>query len=219
MFKPAISMLVGLAAVSSLGACNLLNPSSLVNAVAGAAGFFSGKIYAPGTQVAIVAQGGGNLVGNSGGTYDVLLVRSDEVGVPNAVVKATDPKGATITGATDDTGNFRLQATSGVTYHVVGTFTSKAGDTVTVNGFGQVDAVTPMELGVAHNMLASKLLSSGISNPDYSAFKAALVALETDLQSVSTTPAPTDQASAATAFDANASSNTKGLEAAIKNVQ
>jgi hypothetical protein len=215
MMKPLLSLAVGLSALASLSACNA---TQLAGALATATGALSGTIYAPQAQVAIVAAGGGNLVGNSGGTYITLSVRSDEVGVGNASVQISKD-GATVTTVhTDSKGGFKATVPGGVTYKLVSVFPAKTGGNVTVSGFAQSDASFPIQLGVSHNMVASKLLTNGVTKPDWDAFKAAVGMMDSDLQSVATTPTPNDQATASASFDSIAGSTLKAAVAAMKNM-
>ena len=220
-----LTLATAIGLVSTLGACSL---NQITNAVTNALGQLGGTIYAPQAQVAVIASGAGNVVsqgaGNvvgpgSGSSFQLLSVRSDEVGVPNATVRllsaADGSTAATV--VTDPSGKFAANVSGGVLFHVQSTFSGKDGGSITVNGFAEIDPTSPLQLGVAHNMVASKLLATGVTKPAYDAFKLAVAAMENDLQAVANTPAPTTQDEAAAGFDANASATTKTLLAAVKN--
>src|ERR1035437_2997858 len=76
------------------------------------------------------------------------------------------PLGPTATAQTDGSGKFAVTIAGGPTYRITASFAAKDGSNVTVNGFAQVSLVSPLQLGVAHNLVASKLLSTGVTKPN-----------------------------------------------------
>lgn len=162
----------------------------------------NGKIFASADQVAIIATGGLNYA---------TLARSDEKGVKEATVKLKALGGSgSATAQTDTSGGFKVNVDGDKTYEVTATFTSKDGDAVTLSGLVVVDGMTEsFELDVAHNLVASKVLSGGATKVDDAKLKAAVSKLSDDLSSVSKAPAPANRAEAAAKFDELASEGTK----------
>jgi hypothetical protein len=223
MHKPLLTTMVAVAAVASLTACSPDTLASAVGAVNAAAGRLSGTIYLPNDQVAIVAQGAGNIVaqgagnvvGNSGGTFAPgfgLLARSDEKGVDGAKVVITGG-GKSFTGFTANGGKFAIECPIGATYLASATFTTTSNTTITLTGFG----VNSLDIDVAMNTVASKIMTSGATaaKVDGAAVAGAVASAAKDLESVPRTPTPTTQAEAATAFDGYASADTKAKVTAI----
>lgn len=168
----------------------------------------NGKVFASADQVAIIATGGLN--------YETLA-RSDEKGVKGATVKFKALEGgATATAQTDTSGGFKVKVDAKTTYEVTATFKAKDETTVTLTGLVVVDGASEsFELDVAHNLVASKVLSSGATKVDDAKLKAAVSKLASDMASVSKAPTPTSRAEAAAKFDEFASEETKTAVEAI----
>jgi hypothetical protein len=221
-------ILASAVAVLALTACSPDTLAGAVGAVASATGRLAGTVYLPNDQVAIVAQGAGNIVaqgaGNAQGDTSMggfqpgfgLLARSDEKGVDGAKVVVTGTSGTTYTGFTAGGGKFAIDCPQG-TYQASATFTTTSKGTITLTGYGANALASTLDIDVAMNTVASKIAQGGakLAKVDASKVKDAVSKAANDLQSVPRTPTPTTQAEAATAFDGYASADTKAAVQAI----
>ncbi|MDB5098804.1 MAG: hypothetical protein JWM80_3225 [Cyanobacteria bacterium RYN_339] len=227
MHKPLLTAMVAVSAFAALTACSPDKLASAVSAVSSLTGKLNGTVYLPNDQVAIVAQGGGNIVaqgggnvvGNSGGTFAPgfgLLVRSDEKGVDGAKVVLTGG-GKSFTAYTANVGKFTVECPQGVTYTGTATVTFSNNTTITLTGIATNAIGTAFNFDVAMNTVASKILAGGASaaKVDGTAVAALVALANTDLEKVARTPAPANQTEAAAAFDAYASDDLKAKVTAL----
>jgi hypothetical protein len=170
----------------------------------------NGSVNVPSTQVALIAQGGGNLVGNSGGTYQMLRLATEK-GLGGVTVRFSGSKSATA--VTDGQGNFKLELPAAQTFKVSASLTLKAGGTVTLSGYAFSDGLTPFELGTSMNLVSAKLNALGYKNPDGLKVKELVTALDTELATKASLPEATSESDAAAKFDATASAE---LQAKVK---
>lgn len=171
----------------------------------------TGSIYAPAAQVAVVSAGGLNYA---------VAARSDEKGVANAKVSFATvtaqmvPQGSV---QTDSSGRFTIEVPENTDYAVTATFEAKDGGTVTLTGLVKVTGSAPaFQLDAAHNMVASKLLNTGLTKIDQAKLDTALSQMASDLSAVSTVPTPTSRSAAASAFDTHAGAATKATVSGMK---
>ncbi len=190
--------LVTLAAAAALVAtagCDAL--SGVAGAAVGAAGgpkvAITGKVYAPATQVAIVAAGGLNFK---------VTARADESPVPGAKVAISGGPSA----VTDNAGGFKLELAGSATHWATVSYSFKDN-----KGSASLPAVivagaaaSSVELDAANYMVAAKG-----KGKDGAKLTAAITAMRSALQSASKVPEFTDEAGASAAFDANANAAVK----------
>lgn len=188
--------LAALAALTATAGCDAIGAVAGLPTGAGGNARVNGKVFAPATQVAIVAAGGLN--------YS-LAARPDEAVVPNATVRLEGGPTAT----TSTTGAFTVEVPTNKIYKTTVTFKTKAGGNANligavVVGTGNAD----VELDAANYMVASKAYQAGKA-ADGAKLTAAITAMRTALQAASRVPEFTDQAGAASAFDTNANAEVK----------
>jgi hypothetical protein len=166
----------------------------------------TGTVYAPATQVAVVAAGGLNWR---------IAARSDEKGVSGAKVSfgalaaSFVPLGSA---QTTTSGGYTIEVPPGSDYAVTATFKAKDGSTVTLSGLTTVSTSGgSFNLDAAHNLVASKLLSLGVKKLDATQLEKAYSQMTEDLTKVSSVPTPTSQSAAASEFDKAASDSLKTL--------
>lgn len=171
----------------------------------------TGSIYAPAAQVAVVAVGGLNYT---------VAARSDEKGVPQCKVSfaaLAAPIVPVATAQTDATGKFTIEVPEDTDYVVTATFEGKDGAKVTLTGLAAVKTSAPaFQLDAAHNLVASKLVSSGVSKIDAAKLSTALSQMADDLSAVSTVPTPANMAAAAASFETTAGATTKATVDGMK---
>lgn len=197
---------LGLVASVALVGCTANELAALATGKA----LVSGKVYAPADQTAAIAAGGYN--------YRTVQARSDEKGVNAAKVTFAklDGGASAATAQTDTTGSFSAELDAG-SYTVTATFKGKDNQDVTLSGLVAAAGPTSFELDVAHNLVASKLLTGGVKAIDAAKLQEAVAGLQNDLSKVAKAPMPVSRTEAAAAFDANASADTKAkVDALLK---
>lgn len=185
-----------LAALTATAGCDAVGAVAGLPTGAGGNARVNGKVFAPATQVAIVAAGGLNYA---------LTARPDEAPVPAATVRLEGGG----TAVTSSTGTFTVEVPTNKVYKTTVTFKTKAGGNANlvgavVVGTGNAD----VELDAANYMVASKMYQAG-KTVDGVKVSAAITAMRTALQAASRVPEFTDQAGGAAAFDTNASAEVK----------
>lgn len=211
MIRPLLTLAL-VAAPLAIAGCDAKTLSAVGSAIAessnkGPKAKVTGYVYAPATQVAVVAAGGMNWR---------IASRSDEKGVPSARVSFSG-LGSVASGTTQttSTGSYTVEVPAG-DYTVTASFKAKDGSNVTLTGLVKVaDSGASFQLDAAHNLVASKLVSLGVSTLDAAKLSQAYSQMDMDLSKVSSVPTPTSQSAAAAEFDKVASADLKALVAGM----
>lgn len=198
-FSPTLLTLL---AVSLAGCADL--PSGLVDVPPAAAGPSTStssvtvtlKVYAPATQVALIAAGGLNYR---------LSARADEAPVPGARVTAAGGGSA----ITDTTGRAKLTLPADRVNQLTVSYKLKGGSTVSLPALAITTGnARSVDLDAANMMLAAGHKQAGKSAAA-TALAAALEELEAAVAGASAVPTFTDEAGAASAFDELAPASVK----------
>lgn len=184
---------------NAAGALTSPGPSSTASKVK-----VNGMVFASADQVAVISTGGLN---------HRVLARADEKGVKAATVKLTELGGsASATAQTSDTGAFSMEVPAGKTYVADVKFTGKNDVAVTLTGLVVVgSAAADLQLDVAHNLVASKLVKGGVKKVESAKLAEAVSKMSADLETEAKAPAPASRDEAASKFDALAKGETKTL--------
>lgn len=212
MIRPLLTLAL-IAAPVAMAGCDAKTLSAVSTAIAdssnkGPKAKVTGYVYAPATQVAVVAAGGMNWR---------IASRSDEKGVPGAKVSFSGLGSFMSSGTTQttSTGSYTVEVPAG-NYTVTATFKGKDGATVTLTGLVNVgESGESFQLDAAHNLVASKLVSLGVKTLDAAKLTEAYSQMDEDLSKVSSVPTPTSQSAAAAEFDKVASADLKALVAGM----